>query len=195
MNSLPVSRQKKDSKLLVIEWDNRKIPKQGCLSVVLPIFWCGWTGATIYATWLAATDDTLEWSVFDWISLIMIGAAWLGVFGIASTWILRYSAERIEIGPDEYHHYYVKYPWFAPIRWTTFEISSVEVGHQINNIGEIEAVATLNVFAGSRRDMIAYWADDELKHRIFREIRDHLDSLGLAINCRNTLDSEESATD
>ncbi|MCA9076790.1 MAG: hypothetical protein KDA93_17320 [Planctomycetaceae bacterium] len=194
MNPLLKTHKSENSERLVIEWDNRKTPKQGCLSLVLPVFWCCWTGATLYGTWLAATDDSPKWTVFDWISLLMIGAAWLGVIGIAFTWILRYSVERIEIGPDEYHHHFVKYPWFAPIRWTTSEISSVEVGHQFNNIGEIEAVSTLNVFAGSKRDMVAYWVDEELKRDIFCQIRDHLHSLGLPIDCRDTLDEEGSGS-
>lgn len=194
MNPSLVHCQNAGPDRLIIEWDNRMFPKQGCLSVLLPVFWCCWTGATLYGTWLAATDDSPEWSIFDWISLLMICAGYLGVFGIAFTWILRYSVERIEIGSDEYHHYYVKYPWFAPIRWTTSSISSVAVGHQTNNIGEIEAVATLNVFAGSKRDRVAYWADEDLKHDIFCKIRDHMVTLSMPIECRNTLDLEESET-
>lgn len=188
-------RKSDNPKRFIIEWDNRKVPKQGCLSFVLPVFWCCWTAASLYGTLLAATDDSPEWSIFDWISLLMIGAAWLGVIAIACTWILRYTAECIEISPGEYRHYYVKYPWFAPIRWTTSEISSVEFGHQLNNTGEIEAIATLNVFAGNRRDMVAYWADERTKYEIFCHIRDHLDSLGLPIMCRDTHSDDDTATE
>lgn len=188
MSPLQVSHPKEDPDRLVIEWDNRRIRKQGCLSVVLPAFWCCWTGATLYATWLAATDDRPEWSIFDWISLLMIGVAYLGVIGIAFTWTLRYTTECIELGPDLFRHYYVRHPWYAPIRWPTSGISSVEIGHHINHIDEIEAVATLNVFADNKRDLIAYWADDDVKFKIFCVVRDHLNALGLPVECINTMD-------
>ncbi len=180
---------------LIIAWDNRSIPRQGYLTVVLPMFWCFWTAAAVYGTWLIATDNSPRWSAFDWVGVLMVAFAYLGVFGIPLTWLLRHTEERIEISSEEYRHFYVKYPWFSPIRWPLSEFSRVEIGHRVNAVDEIDAVATLNVYARHKRDIIAYWADDDFKHEIFCYLRDHIHSLNLPIECRDSLRTEVPVID
>ena len=172
---------------LIIAWDNRETPRQGCLTVVLPVFWFFWTAAAIFGTWLITTDNSLRWSGFDWVGVLMVAFAYLGVFGIPLTWLLRNTEERIEISADEDRHFYVKYPWFSPIRWPLSEISRVEIGHRVNAVDETDAVATLNVCAGHKRDIIAYGAYKEFKQLIFSHLSDHIRTLNLPIECRDRM--------
>jgi hypothetical protein len=92
------------------------------------------------------------------------------------TWVLRYTVERVEIDNDQYRHYFVNLPWWFPIAWPAGEITKISFGTY-----DEESLTTLNVWRGWRRDMIAYWARNEFREKLFEAIRTHLDDIGSQI--------------
>jgi hypothetical protein len=153
---------------LLVEWDNRQIGRQPVLTFVLPLFWTCWTACTLVGTWFAYARGA------SWMDVAMLAVAYVGVFALPLTWLLRYTLERVEMSPQEYRHYYVRYPWFSPIRWPVSAITSIEVGHYVGAAGEIDAVVTLCARSLGKRDIVAYWADDATKVEIFRAIDAYL---------------------
>ena len=168
---------------LLVEWDNCRIRKQSVLTFVLPLFWSCWTVCTLVGTWFAyARGGT------SWMDVAMLAVAYLGVFALPMTWLLRYTSERLEISPHEYRHYYVRYPWFSPIRWPLSAITSIEIGHHVTGGAYADAVITLRVQSPGKRDTVAYWANDATKLHIFHEIDAYLARIDSPIIRINTTD-------
>lgn len=158
-------------KTLVAEWDNRQIPHSRFTTVFLLGFWLLWTPATAFVTYLFFTGQG-PW-LFFCFGLVF---GYAGVVLIPLAWLLRYTNERIEIDDNLYQHYFVDFPWLLPKKWKADEITSITFGHH-----DEESVATLNVWCGRKRDMIAYWAKNEFREQLFDRINIHLGRIGSKI--------------
>lgn len=134
-------------------------------------FWIVWTPATAFVTFLLVAGDG-PWLFF----CVWLIFGYAGVVLIPMTWVLRRTIERVEIDNAHYCHYFVSLPWWFSKRWSTDNITQITFGH----FGE-ESIATLNVWQGRKRDMIAYWAKNEFRELLFERIREHLEEIGSEI--------------
>ncbi|MEO1528649.1 MAG: hypothetical protein AAFX06_24780 [Planctomycetota bacterium] len=154
---------------LVIEWDNREIPRSRVLAFLLFSFWIVWTPFTLFATWRLFSGDGPTLFLCIWLVF-----GYLGVIVIPATWMLRWTIERIELDPETYRHYHVGMPsWFSR-EWRTAELTQINFGFD-----EEESISTLSVRRGRHRDIVAYWARDDFRQVIFDALRDHLIKLGV----------------
>lgn len=151
---------------MVIQWDNRKIPRSWFITVVMAGFWIVWTPVTLLATYCFFLSFG-SWAFFFFLVWLVFG--YVGVIGIPLKWVLRWSIERIELDDETYVHRYVNLPnWFSH-EWPISEIAWIYYGR--NNK---ESMTTLNVQYGNKRDMIAYWALDDFRQTIFDAIQNHV---------------------
>ena len=179
-------RQSDETRTLIIEWNNRSIRKQTAATLFLPAFWILWTACVIWLTWSAFTEPNWPWQAMVFFPPVLV-FGYVGVAAVPLMWMLRFAPERIEFNETEYRHYYIPYSWYCPVRWPLSTISSVELGWHRNSIGDIDAIATLNIRSGNKRDIVAYWADDDLKQRIYDEIAKHLPAISSSIELRNSM--------
>ena len=159
--SLKISRR---NKVLVIEWDNRAIPRCWFTFIFLSLLWIVWTPITLFVTWRLVTGQLPVGTVF-WLLF-----GWAGVLLIPITWLMRYTIERIEIDDEFYRHYFVNIPWLSPKRWRMDQVTQIDFGHS-----DEESISTLNVRKKRSRDMIAYWAEPDFREFLFHTIQSHLD--------------------
>ena len=167
---------------LIAEWDNREIPRNFFLTVVLACIWTVWTPLTLFLTY--AFFFSLRWSVLfsgEWAEVlvgILFLLLWLffgytGLILIARLWMLRWMLERVELDDKIYRHCYLNMPnWFS-CEWATEELAQIALGSYNN-----ESISTLNIHWGSKRDMIAYWAHDDFHLILFNALSDHVALLG-----------------
>lgn len=153
---------------LVVQWDNRKIPRSSLMTVFVAGFWFVWTSVMVFVTLSLITGGGLSWSSAAWL---VLGYAVVALLPLA--WALRRTVERVEIDDARYRHHFVDLPWWPPIQWDARDITKVTFGHC-----DDESNATLSVWCGVKRDLIATWATDEFRQRLFEEIRRHLARIG-----------------
>ena len=156
-------------KRLIVEWDNREIPRSCFLTIFMLGFWIVWTPVTLFLTYLLFSGEGP--AIFLSIWLIF---GYLGVIGIPMTWMLRWTVERIELDGKTYRHYHVGMPQWFSREWATEDLTQIDFGHY-----DEESITTLNVRRGRKRDMIAYWAQDDFRLTIFDALRSHIAELGV----------------
>ena len=156
-------------KRLIVEWDNREIPRSCFLTIFTLGFWIVWTPVTLFLTYLLFSGEGP--AIFLSIWLIF---GYLGVIGIPMTWMLRWAVERIELDGKTYRHYHVGMPQWFSREWATEDLTQIDFGHY-----DEESITTLNVRRGRKRDMIAYWAQDDFRLTIFDALRSHIAELGV----------------
>ena len=174
---------------LVVEWDNRDLAKSRFLAVVLPLFWIMSTPITAFVTWLLVKGEI--WLVGGLLWLIVGYAI---VILIPLTCLTQYSKERIELSETEYRHWHVTYPWFFPTRWRLADVSQIEIGRYDEKYDLGESIVTLNIWKGSRRDIVAYWANNEFRYEIFQIIAQHLGSTDYEIEVLDNFGSWQTPT-
>jgi len=122
-------------------------------------------------TYLLATGQGPALFLCFWL---LFGYA--GVVLIPLSWLLRHTVERVEFDNERYRHHHVNLSWWFPKDWSTGEITQIDFGHY-----DDESITTLNVRRGSKRDMIAYWANDDFREFLFEKIRTHLAEIDAGI--------------
>ncbi|MEE2643185.1 MAG: hypothetical protein VX768_21330 [Planctomycetota bacterium] len=158
-------------KTLVAEWDNRRIPRSCFTTIFFVGFWVFWTATTAFVTYLLFTAQG------PWLVLcIWLIFAYTFVVLMPMTWVVRHTIERVEIDNKQYRHYFINLPWWFPKKWSADEITKITFGC----FGE-ESLPMLNVWRGRKRDMIAYWAQNEFREQLFEKIREHLEEIGSKI--------------
>lgn len=135
-------------------------------------FWIVWTPITLFCTYMLFSGEGPVIFLSIWLIF-----GYLGVFGIPLSWMLRWTTERIELDDKSYRHYHVGMPrWFSR-EWSTDDLSQIDFGHY-----DEESITTLSVRCGRKRDMIAYWANDDFRLNLFDALRSHVAELGIEIS-------------
>ncbi len=167
---------------LILEWDNRELPKSGCLTWSMIVFWMIWAPATCLMT--CAFFMREEGRLFLGFWLIF---GYVGTLGIPIAWTFRGTLENVETGPEFFRHYHVDFKWFFPTNWATKDIETIEYGFQ-----EDESIISLVVRGPMKLDSIAYWATNEFQRELFELIRAHLETLGSNIKCVDLTEEAEA---
>ncbi len=94
------------------------------------------------------------------------------MIAVPLTFLLRGTIERIEIGDEHYRHHFLNYPWLLPKDWDVKKIKSITLGSY-----DGEDDGTLNVSCGWRKDIIAYWAEEDFRRILFYAIQKHLSEI------------------
>jgi hypothetical protein len=119
---------------------------------------------TLFVTCVVFLNTKL--SVF---ALLWLVFGYAGVFWFPAIWLLRTEIECVEFSDKFYRHYFPRRPrWFTKI-WPLDEKVRIEFGEADN-----ESISTLCVRRGCRRDIIAYWANDAFRRKLFDIFKNHL---------------------
>lgn len=152
---------------LAIEWSNREIPKSGCLSVFIAVFWLIWTPATLFVTCLLFFGDGPKFFFAIWLL-----AGYLGMFGIPIWWSVRWARESVEFDQQSYKHRLISYPKWFQREWRIKQLTSIHYGCYDDE----ESFPTLSVIKGKSRDIIAWWASPSITYELFLVIKEFLES-------------------
>lgn len=163
---------------LRIEWDNRKIRKDGCTFLFFLVFSIIWIPVTILATGLLFTEtDGGRWFLAVWLIF-----GWGGTLAILHTFVARSWREWIEISEQEICH--GREGFLAP-RPKTYPLNTVLCiffGH----CGD-ESPVTLSMFRVpgryglANRTIIGYWLVPDLKKQLFDRIEAFVQQRGLSL--------------
>ena len=152
---------------LTIEWSNREIPKSGCLSVFMALFWLIWTPVTLFVTCLLFFGDGPKLFFVIWLLF-----GYLGVLLIPIWWSLRWARESVEFNQKSYKHRLIGYPKWFQRDWEIEQLTLIHYGHYDDE----ESFPMLSVIKGKTRDIIACWASPDITYELFKVIKAFLES-------------------
>lgn len=163
---------------LRLEWDNRRVRKDGCARCFFAVFWLVWAPVTVLVTsfLLAGVGPP------RWFSAIFLIFGWTGTLGIPYSFLGTSWMEWLEISEEEICHGYEGFLAPKPKRLPLDTIQYIFLGH----VGE-NSFVTLSIFSvpgrlGFRKQhLLGCCLAPDLKEELFDRIEAYVREKDLSL--------------
>lgn len=161
---------------MVLEWNNRRVSMNKSTSAFLAVSTLLWAAVVSFLSMHYIKSVVLSEKLTWWpvlFATLLLAFAYLVMYGLLATWVVRFSRERLILDENQYSHSFASLPLLFAKSGSTDQLT-ICFGTPSKELSP-----SLSVYLNGRRDIIAHGASEQFLGTIFEKIQRHVEASGI----------------